>query len=112
MAYGVGKRPNERRLELMAKVDADVWVLTETHDSLSLTQSGYRPIHGEQRPVGDGQHRNIMAGSRWVSIWSRLPISRIELAPGDPRRHCCIRRDPLEAMLDSCAGPGWTRLPG
>lgn len=86
VAYGAGKRTNNRRLRFMAKVDADVWVLTETHDSLPLAEAGYEPVHGEQRPVGGGRNRDVNAGSRWVSIWSRLPIEPVDLPASDPRR--------------------------
>ena len=34
VAYGTGGPANRRRREKMQSVDADIWVLTETHDAL------------------------------------------------------------------------------
>jgi hypothetical protein len=48
-------------------VDADVWVLTETHDSVS-PGPGYSAVSTGQ-PDRPGE-----PGERWATIWSRLPI--------------------------------------
>jgi hypothetical protein len=52
-------------------VDADVWILTESRVSLTPAH-GYHalhsPIHRARRPDAD---------ERWVSIWSRWPISQV-----------------------------------
>jgi hypothetical protein len=48
-------------------VDADVWVLTETHDAVS-PGSGYSAVSAGQ-PDRPGE-----PGERWATIWSRLPI--------------------------------------
>jgi hypothetical protein len=48
-------------------VDADVWVLTETHDSVS-PGPGYSAVTTAQ-PDRPGE-----PGERWATIWSRLPI--------------------------------------
>jgi endonuclease/exonuclease/phosphatase family metal-dependent hydrolase len=69
----------------MDRVDADVWILTETHSSLSPNGTGYHGVDSDGRPLMDG-NRGIKAGSHWVTIWSRLPIEKIDLSRGDPRR--------------------------
>lgn len=60
--------PAQRRR--MAEVDADIWILTETHVDHS-PGPGYDVVHTpaipERRP----------ADERWVGIWSRYPIAPI-----------------------------------
>jgi endonuclease/exonuclease/phosphatase family metal-dependent hydrolase len=61
----------------MAAVGADVWVLTETRDSIAPSTDLYgisTPPHPERRPDPD---------ERWVSIWSRWPLSPTGIEP-DP----------------------------
>lgn len=85
VAYGLGTFVNQQRLAQMLRVDADVWILTETHDSLSLQRHGYVPTYSAQRPLGDGTSRNVIDGSRWVTVWSRSPVRR-RLALADASR--------------------------
>lgn len=63
--------PTQRRLsrlrDAMVEVNADVWVLTETHDCLS-PGPGY---HSHSSGEPDRAH---VAGERWVTLWSRLPL--------------------------------------
>src|SRR5689334_2175963 len=66
--YAAGANKNARRLEVLQANLADIWVLTETHDDLSLAPK-HTPVHSLQRPTG-------RAGGRWTSIWSRYPIVR------------------------------------
>jgi endonuclease/exonuclease/phosphatase family metal-dependent hydrolase len=49
------------------RVDADVWVLTETHDSVS-PGPGFSSVSTEH-PDRAGE-----PGERWATVWSRLPI--------------------------------------
>jgi hypothetical protein len=51
----------------LSRIDADVWVLTETHDAL---------LPGiEYASVSTGQpDRPGKPGERWATIWSRLPV--------------------------------------
>ena len=84
VAYGRGRPANARRLRRIEEVDADVWILTETHDELSLADAGYSPVHADQRPTTGA--REVIEGSRWVSIWSRLPVSERIADLADPRR--------------------------
>lgn len=78
--YAAGAQRNGRRLELLLEVDADVHVLTETHDDLSLP--GYTAVSTRQQPG-----HNARPGSRWTTIWSRVPIV-CELKTDDQVRTC------------------------
>jgi hypothetical protein len=57
-----------RLSELMAGIDADVWVLTETH-------RGFSPGPGHQLVAhsADAPDRDVSRGECWVAVWSRLP---------------------------------------
>lgn len=93
----------------MLAVKADVWVLTETHDLLSLSDDGYRAVHAEQRPVGDGANKNVVEGSRWVSIWSGPPIRKTITDLPDPRRSaaCVIEANGQDLLVFGTVLP-WT----
>lgn len=85
--YARGAVKNSARLELLNKWNADVWVLTETHDDLDLSAS-HTAIHSE--------HRYAKPGGRWTTIWSSLPV--VERIPtGDPHRCVAARLDAGEA---------------
>lgn len=56
------------RLNVLERANADVWVLTETNDRVSLR--GYAACHSAPRP-------SSTPGGRWVSIWTRLPILEV-----------------------------------
>lgn len=62
----------------MAEVDADIWVLTETHlnhaPTDAHTYAAFSPPHLDRRPENE----------RWVAIWSRFPLE--ELADPAPNR--------------------------
>lgn len=70
-------------LDHMRRVDADVWILTETHEELSPGPE-YQPVSssGADRPQAEGE--------RWTMIWSRLPVIRQE-ETADPVRTACAR---------------------
>lgn len=82
--------PAQRRR--MAEVDADIWVLTETHVDHAPTDahrySVFSPPHPDRRP----EHE------RWAAIWSRWPMTPIE----DPPPH---RRGTVAAIADTPDGP-------
>lgn len=61
-------------LDLMVPVEADVWVLTETHRGFS-PGPGYRLIADST----DAPDRDAPRGECWVAIWSRLPAEPVEL---------------------------------
>src|SRR5674476_1400732 len=62
------------------RIDADVWVLTETHNSVSpgpgysAASTGYPDRPGEP-------------GERWATIWSRLPIEPLRWSSTGPSCH-------------------------
>ncbi|MET0338074.1 MAG: hypothetical protein ABW063_09970, partial [Caulobacter sp.] len=64
--YGLGAERNTQRLEALLSADADIWVPTETHDDLSLPPP-YVGVSTDARP-------GMKRGSRWTTIWSRLPV--------------------------------------
>lgn len=71
-----------RRLDALRRVladnPADIWVLTETHDDLAPSDCPF-VVHSSPRPKN---WSGIRPGSRWVSIWSRLPITQAVTLPG------------------------------
>jgi endonuclease/exonuclease/phosphatase family metal-dependent hydrolase len=72
--YADSAKTNERRRSVMQNCPADIWVLTETHDSLHPGEE-FSACHGRQRPLYGVR---VKEGSRWVSIWSRFPLHEIE----------------------------------
>jgi hypothetical protein len=66
--YAAGVAKNAARLERLLAENADIWVLTETHDDLALSPP-HAAVSTPQRPTG-------RLGARWTTIWSRLPIVR------------------------------------
>lgn len=76
----------------MAEVDADVWVLTETHVDHAPTDVHTSVAcslpHPERRP----------AHEQWAAIWSRWPLAPIT----DPPPH---RRGTVAAVVQAPAGP-------
>lgn len=71
----------------MASVDADIWVLTETHiDHAPTPDHPYRafsPAHPTRRP----EHE------RWVGIWSRWPLVEVTDPPAHRRGSLCVQVD-------------------
>ncbi len=64
---------------------ADVWVLTEVHDSFSLGHS----FSHSSAPGCDGDSQ---PESRWVTIWSRHPVE--PLVTSDKKRTAAVRITP------------------
>jgi hypothetical protein len=68
--------------QVLANNNADIWILTETHDD--LVPAGFTNVaHSEPRPKNWWR---IRPGSRWVSIWSKFPIKKLVLDSGDNER--------------------------
>jgi hypothetical protein len=74
---GARGRRNPDRLKILRAGKADVWVLTETHPDLDLSDP-YSQVSSEPLQL-------TKAGFRWVSIWSHFPLVRTLPVP-DPRR--------------------------
>jgi hypothetical protein len=79
--YAAGPERNARRLAQLIAADADVWVLTETHDDLRLPET-YTAVSTDPRPTG-------RAGGRWTTIWSRWPVVRV-IKVDDPVRTVAV----------------------
>src|SRR4051812_8869395 len=64
------------QLAVLTRIDADIWVLTETRASLPLIATHpyymHAPPHPSRRPDSD---------ERWTSIWSRFPLGDAGIAP-------------------------------
>jgi endonuclease/exonuclease/phosphatase family metal-dependent hydrolase len=86
--YGFGTR-NPDRLNLLTAQAADIWVLTETHQTLDLS-----PTHS---PVTSEPRRLRREGSTWATIWSKFKPLRLLPVP-DPRRM-------VAAIFDFPGGP-------
>lgn len=80
MEHAAEVERNARRLELIQAADADVVVLTETHDELRL--KGYQATSTPQRP-------GARAAARWTTIWSRLGVRRV-IETDDPLRTVAV----------------------
>jgi endonuclease/exonuclease/phosphatase family metal-dependent hydrolase len=65
---------NSIRRSVLQGHEADIWVLTETHDELSPGDE-FSAVHSDQADVAVAP-RKLREGNRWVSIWSRYPIIR------------------------------------
>jgi hypothetical protein len=70
-------------LEWIQNINADVWVLTETHESI-------RPGPEYACAATRGSDRTQSSGEQWTMIWSRLPILQ-SLPTCDPIRTVCAR---------------------
>jgi hypothetical protein len=81
-------RHDRLRIAALVDADADVWVLTETDDRLT-PGAAFQPAHAASRPA-------CPVGERWVSLWSRFPISEV-LDVEDPLRT-------VAAVLDAPTG--------
>jgi len=81
------QRVRRERLTLfIRKVNADIWVLTETHSSVS-------PGSDFQSVVTTTSDRPAEAGEAWTAIWSRFPMSVLG-ALSDPARAVAARVEP------------------
>ena len=79
-----------RRVLALRDNQADIWVLTETHDELIPPGMEFA-AHSEPRPKNFSA---IRPGSRWVSIWSRFPIiEQVSLPGADMKRTTCAILD-------------------
>jgi len=71
-------------------MDADIWILTETHDDIDLSSSGHEAVRAQPRS-------SARQGEVWVTIWSRHPI--LDRVPvDDPDRT-------VAALVESPFGP-------
>ena len=76
------KRWNRDQLAILNDEAADIWVLTDTHRNIDLSQT-HTPIESTQRPTRRG--KAATEGSTWVTLWTRFPCLRTIRVP-DSRR--------------------------
>lgn len=106
--------PLQRRsveiLKYIKSVDADIWVLTETHESVGPT--GYSACFS-----GDPD-RVSKKGERWIGICSKWPMEPLPFYVSDPSRSAAIRvtETPFgDLIVFGCVFPwgnGWRGNPG
>lgn len=87
--YAAGADKNRLRFDRLNDEKADIWVLTETHDDLNLSET-HRAVSTVQRPTG-------RAGGRWTTIWTRWAVREV-VAVDDPVRTTA-------ALIDAPSGP-------
>jgi len=85
------KERNAERLAFLLERNADIWVLTETHEEIDLSPSHVHAAQSKAR----ARSRNTM---HWVSIWSRYPVIA-SLETKDVRTAAAIIDSPLGQML-------------
>jgi hypothetical protein len=105
LEHARGQDKNRQRLGLIATMMADVWVLTETHDDLDLTDLGHEPIHSEPRPI-------VQPGGRWVTIWSRYPIVERAAVDDPVRTTGAVLASPVGALVVCGTVLPWHTDPG
>jgi endonuclease/exonuclease/phosphatase family metal-dependent hydrolase len=80
--------PSQRRVqaisEHIARIGADVWILTETNEAMSPGK-GFEPV------LSGEPDRPSTPGERWVAIWSRHPIEPLSSLVSDPVRCAAAR---------------------
>jgi hypothetical protein len=82
------------RMAILTAHDADIWVLTETHADLDLSDTQLRGGAAAGPPPADAE---VKPGSTWVTIWSRYrPLWAVSVP--DHRRM-------VAAVLDAPGGP-------
>ena len=82
---------NVRRRAVRDTHDADIWVLTETHDDLDLTSTHPHVVRTAWRYAGN-------AAAFWTTVWSRLPV--IEPIPTVDRSRTVAARFALDGGGD------------
>lgn len=102
--YAAGATKNARRLSRLLAADADVWVLTETHDDLAPS-SAHKAISTDQRPTG-------RKGGRWTTIWSRYPVVERLKLDSEVRTVGALLATPLGKVLVYGTVLPWGTDPG
>jgi endonuclease/exonuclease/phosphatase family metal-dependent hydrolase len=74
-------------MEHIRRVDADIWILTETHLQVS-------PGAGYEATSTAESDRDQADGEKWVTIWSRLPIVAMPRTSDQARTACVVVRTP------------------
>lgn len=93
--YALKAGTNFRRRSVLRAFDADIWVLTETRDTLR-PPGPFFAVHSKQRPF---YGKSVKHRSRWVSIWSRFPIIARPRCDDAERTTAAIVRSPVGNLL-------------
>lgn len=91
LSYATGAEKNARRRLIIDEVNCDIWVLTETHDAIDLSET-HEAIHSAPRP-------NRRAGERWVTIWTRFPVCARPTTVDHERSVAAVVRSPRGDVL-------------
>lgn len=83
-------RRNPDRLKLLNDHDADIWILTETHCSLDLSQT-HTAYPSAPRPLVS----KVDADSTWVTIWSRFKQLKPIAVPDPLRQVAALFETPI-----------------
>jgi hypothetical protein len=82
---------NQRRLNKIHEIDADVWVLTETNKAIELPS--------DYKPIASSSYQEHTAGENLSTIWSRWKVL-CSLPTFDPTYAVCAEIDsPFGAMI-------------
>lgn len=78
--HALPKRHDAARIAAIDQAEADVVILTETHDRVRPSGDGWSAVHSAARPGRDSLER-------WVSLWVRPQVAMSAvIATTDPRR--------------------------
>lgn len=89
-------RPRGRRiLEKIRQIDADIWILTETHDAIAPGPD-YDCVATEPVTEPPTRHR---AGERRTIVWSRLPIVETIAEDMAQRTACARLQTPVGGLI-------------
>lgn len=73
---------NQARMEKICEVDADLWILTETHEVIDLSNTHYGAATAPST-------RKSLPGESCATVWSRWPILR-RIDTSDPSEAVCV----------------------
>lgn len=86
---------SQRILEKLREINADIWILTETHDSIVPEPD----FHTVSTTTVTGSPINHRPGEHKTAIWSRWPIFEV-FEPSTPHRAACaIVETPLGKLV-------------
>lgn len=83
-------RPIFAQLDQLGKINADIWVLTETTDKVDLHANGYF--------CATPYHQNVY-GKYWSTIWSRWPISHRIQCYDNETAVCALIETPMGELI-------------
>jgi len=99
---------SQRILSRLLEVKADIWILTETHDAVTLGAD----FHSSSTPTITASPIFHQEGEHKTTIWSRWPIIEIFKVATPHRATCIILETPLSELVVygtvlPCHGARW-----